>query len=504
MMKGLGTAAASAAVILLSGAGGAYAADLGTYPVKAVPVAGPATCTSIMDFFSTACQVSAYGIRFYGTIDVGFGYMTNGSPMDKLAGPGVQYFLGKNSTGGRWNYAPNGLSLSNVGFQIKEPLGAGWSFVGQVESQFNPLGLGHLASSPGSVQENLGLSLNNQLAPGDGAGNGKFYNGLGFAGVSNDTWGTLTFGRQNTLMKDGILAYDAMNNSYSVSYIGYFGATSGGGDTEDGKSTTAVKYRVNFGNWHFGAMTQIGGYEAGNASQAIAQGNIGADYHVGPGILSGEIIGGYTKGAVSEALSIPSLSGFPGIPNPNAATTLGVTISDNTNLMLLAKYTVDKLKLYAGYEWMQLANPADPVTSFTDITGQPIVNGGTLNGFGVKINNAAFANDKVQQIAWTGAKYSLTSSVDVAAAYYHTWQNDFSAGAFGTAGAVSQNCAQNSRALGSCAGTTDAVSFLVDWQFAPKWDTYLATAYSKQTGGMVSGFESSSNWSTNAGVRFRW
>jgi hypothetical protein len=96
-MKGLGRAAASAAAIMLSGIGGAYAADLNNMPVKAVPVAGPATCTSILDFFTTACQVTAYGVRFYGTVDMGASYQTNPTPLDKLPGPGAAAFPVKNS-----------------------------------------------------------------------------------------------------------------------------------------------------------------------------------------------------------------------------------------------------------------------------------------------------------------------------------------------------------------------------------------------------------------------
>jgi hypothetical protein len=55
-MKALKAAAASAAVILLSGAGGADAADLDTV-VKAPALTatpGPSSCTSIQDFFLTA------------------------------------------------------------------------------------------------------------------------------------------------------------------------------------------------------------------------------------------------------------------------------------------------------------------------------------------------------------------------------------------------------------------------------------------------------------------
>src|ERR1700740_1222230 len=85
-MKKFGTAAASAAVLILTGAGGAYAADLGTMPTKALVPAGPAVCTGFLDFITTACQLSAYGVRLYGTIDVGATYETHGAKDDPNLG----------------------------------------------------------------------------------------------------------------------------------------------------------------------------------------------------------------------------------------------------------------------------------------------------------------------------------------------------------------------------------------------------------------------------------
>jgi hypothetical protein len=37
-----------------------------------------------------------------------------------------------------WGLAPNGMSQSAIGIQIKEPLVAGWSFVAQLEAGFDP------------------------------------------------------------------------------------------------------------------------------------------------------------------------------------------------------------------------------------------------------------------------------------------------------------------------------------------------------------------------------
>jgi hypothetical protein len=55
-----------------------------------------------------------------------------------------------------------------------------------------------------------------------------------------------------------------------------------------------------------------------------------------------------------------SLTGFPtdvnGLPiAPYLPQTLTATISNNQNVMLLSKYRIGLLQLYAGYHWYQLA-----------------------------------------------------------------------------------------------------------------------------------------------------
>src|SRR5450631_2308571 len=128
--------AVSAAAIVLGCSGVAYAAaDPGSMATKAPPApTGSVACTSIEDFFAAACQLSWYGVRFYGAIDVGGNYQTNGLRFARDTGAGVNYFPGKSSLGGQWHLAPNSLSGSNIGIQIKEPLGAEWSFIGQLEA----------------------------------------------------------------------------------------------------------------------------------------------------------------------------------------------------------------------------------------------------------------------------------------------------------------------------------------------------------------------------------
>ena len=513
-MKGLGTVAASAAVVIMSG-GGAYAADLNNMPVKAVPIAEPAMCPSILDFFTTACQVAAYGVRFYGTVDVGASFETHGAPTNKYLGN--NNFLGKMNNGAQFLANPNGLSASNVGFQIKEPLGAGWSFVGQVEVGFQPLSLQPL-NGVHSVFEAIGTPLAQQSAFGDSNSQGQFYNDLGFFGFSNDTWGTLTFFRQNDLMQDGVLAYDPMGVSGSFSPLGFFGSFAGGGDTENRRDTTAIKYRVNIANWHVGAYGQVGGYNEGDAARGGAQGNVGADYHVGPGLLSVDAIAAWKKDGVSLGNGLAgALDQFGNPLNPTiggigtTGQTLSSVISNNTTVMALAKYTVDRWRLYAGYEHIEFANPSDPFTAtgsgFTDIAGDFLCVGCQgVNGTNITSNFYNF--HKIDQLAWFGAKYSLTDSLDVTAAYYHEWQNDFSGGGFianqKSVNSIGFTCAQVSTVSSKCQGTKDTVSLLFDWKFAPKWDTYIGVNYNANTGGDANGFLQKQEFSSTGGLRFRW
>jgi predicted porin len=497
---------AAAAVLIWAGAGGAYAADLDIVATKA-PVAtapsGPASCTGPADFFMTACQLSWYGVRLYGTVDVGGAYMTHGSPFDKYFSNGASYFIQKASRQALWSLAPNGLTQSNIGVQIREPLGAGWSFVAQLEAGFNPYSL-ELTSSPASTKENIGIPVNQQTTNGDSSRAGQFYNGLGYFGFSSDTYGTLTFFRQNALTSDGVSAYDPMGAAYSVSPIGASGVVSGGGDTENAKYSSSVKYRVNIGDFRLGALYQFGGYELNNASKEAWGGQIGRDIKMGAyGVLSFDAMAGYNKDAVNLGLSGASTNaqGKPtGTMLPQVMT---ATLSNNTNVMLLAKYTVDRLKLYAGYEWMQFAPPSDPITvtgsGFTNIAGDFVCAGcQAING--TNINSTKYNNkDKILQVFWAGARYSVTDSVDLVTAYYHYDQNQYATGADLT------SCLQNGAASkDTCHGTMDAVSALIDWKFAPKWDTYIGTFFSQMNGGLSNGFLSRNNLATTAGVRFRF
>jgi len=188
--------------------------------------------------------------------------------------------------------------------------------------------------------------------------------------------------------------------------------------------------------------------------------------------------------------------------------TVTATLSDNTNVMVLAKYTVEKLKLYAGYEWMQFAPPSDPFnvagTGFTTIVGDFVCLDCATATAGTNISSTAYSasagfKDKVLQVFWAGARYSITDAVDVVGAYYHYDQNNFAASATNLAA-----CNLSSSNKNFCAGSMDAASAMIDWRFSPKWDTYIGTFYSSFNGGLANGYLARNNLATTAGLRFRF
>lgn len=520
------SAAAILGIVGAAYATAAAAAD-GTMVTKAPPpaaTAAPASCGSLWDFVATACPLTWDGVTFYGTIDAGVGYQTHGTPFDPNFPTGASYLIAKPSRLSEFGLAPNAMSQSVVGFKVIEPVAPGWSFVSQNELAFDPYS-GLLANAPQALHNSIGVPVNQQLYPVDSSRWG-WLAGQNYAGFSSPIYGTLTFGRQNALETDGVIAYDPMGGSYAFSPIGFSGTTCGAGDTELCRWTTALKYRENIGPVRLAVMGQFGTLADYNPSNGAIAGQLGGDIkNFGPGTLSLDAIATFAKD-VPNIGPTGGANGANGVPLvPATPQYLSATISNQTGFMALAKYSFGSwanqplvtkgptpppavpLTLYAGYEWVQFAPPSDPQTSFPDdgfpftaFGGNP--NSTTANAANpAGINNVAYTalcgtgtcSDKILQIVWVGAKYAVTSNLDVIGAYYHYDQNTF----------TTASCTINT-AHSQCNGTFDAYSAVIDWRFAPKWDTYIGFMFSQVNGGLANGYLNRNNIDPTAGVRFRF
>jgi hypothetical protein len=183
-----------------------------------------------------------FGVTLYGVVDVGLAHLSHGAPASNTYGPGLPYIVQNFSNSSMTSVAGNGLSQSKLGLSGVEPLGASdLKAVFKLETGFQPT-TGRLTDGPKSLLDNNGRANADKVTAGDSARAGQAFQGAAFAGISSAMFGTLTFGRQNSLMADDLMKYDPQLQSQAFSPIGYSGAAGGLGDTEDKTLDDSLKY----------------------------------------------------------------------------------------------------------------------------------------------------------------------------------------------------------------------------------------------------------------------
>src|SRR5580698_8203265 len=409
--------------------------------IKTQPKA-PDPCASVHDFDTTDCTLTWHGITVYGVYDGGVGWVSHGLPENGYNYEG-ESLVNRNGYQHRFLFAPNNLQQTGLGVRGKEEFLPGWFVVFNASTGIDPQS-GQLANASVTDISNNGLPRRSYSEAIDGARAGQPFNDEYYAGISSESFGTLTFGRQRALGTDAMLIYDPAGGSYAFSYIGYNGTMAGGGDTEDTRWDEALKYRVAYGPVHFGVMYKFadgsgGCYSASatwtaatctpEAAHNTAYGfDVGAEYAK----LSADVVFQHYNDAISvlnpllgpQSPSAPYQSTLNSInTNPiNGANLLGTTnilygiVTDNTALMLAAKYTWDQFKFFAGYEHILQDNPSNPLGVGASDQGGYLLSG-------VEDNN--LDSPKVVQIWWTGVKYAYDSKTEITLSYYEQLQNDF-------------------------------------------------------------------------------
>jgi predicted porin len=421
-----------------------------------------------------------YGITLYGVIDVGYQYDSASAPFSDYRPGTSAEIVQKYSRESVNGVTSSNMGQSRIGLQGTEPIGGDWSAVFQLETFFNPQSF-DVADSIKAVTQNNGLSTAHQSTFTDGSSAGQPFQTI-FAGLSSKTFGTLTFGRQLTLLSQGTIKYDPQQDSIAFGLLGASGTYSGGGSSEDRRMNGMFKYTESFGDRvHVAAMYVLNG-SSGTAGSAF-QVDLGGDF----GRLSIDVIYSQINDAISSTnLSSTQVGDLPKLGYV-VTNTLAATISDNTSYAIMARYDANPFKLYAGYQHIQFADPSNPPTAgYSDI-------GGFILGF---VTTNAYVNDKELEVYWTGLRYSVTPHLDLTAAYYGYEQN-----AYGTG--KSFKCSTS--ASSTCSGSLEAFSFSADYRFNQHFDAYLGAMYSSVNDGAASGYTfATSNINPTVGVRFKF
>lgn len=418
-----------------------------------------------------ADDLTWHGITLYGTYDIGLVHETHGAPVTKDWGVGSSYVISKNSDKPQTAIAPNGLSQSRIGLKGKEDIGGGVAFIFNLEVGFNPQS-GRLSDGLASLTYNNGRPLDERKSAGDSARAGQVLNGPAFVGLSSKELGTLTAGRNNTVLADSISRYDPMNSSYAFSLIGAQGTATGGGYTQDARTDNSIKYN---GKWDSLRLAALYQFDGGHGSQGTGwQLNAGFDWQD----FSADAV--YTS--KKDGVSASSLNAAQAKTMPHDS--LAAIVSDNTSWTLEGSYTHGPFKLYAGFERIESDNPSRPL--------RPGFIG--LGGYALSVvNNEAFPHTRRFDVSWFGVKYAINKDFDLTGAYYHYNQN-----AFGKT-----TC--HDRSAANCSGQLDAYSVRLVWHnFAKHFDAYAGAMFTGVSDGLAAGYLHTSSIDPMVGVRFQF
>lgn len=448
------------------GSGGAEAPKTG--PEQAPNPDGAAKAKEAEPKLGPPPPVTWHGITVYGTVDVSLAHLTHGAPLSNTYGPSLPFVLASFSNRPITSLSNNGLSQSKLGLSGSESLGLlDLKALFKLETGFQPTS-GRLTDGPKSLIDNNGVANAKRISAGDSNRAGQALNGAAYVGVGSKMLGTLTVGRQNSLMGDALNKYDPQLQSQSFSPIGYSGTSGGFGDTEDKVLDDSAKYVFTYGPVHVAGLLQFGkpGFEPEGAWSV----DVGAEV---AGLSVDAVFG-----KVSGAIAVASLNAMQ---NTAAPGTLASTISDNSGFAILGNYSMGPVKLYAAYEKMRFENPKDPLPVGTV----------TIGGYVLSVvNNTAYNTHKVLQYTWGGVRYLVMPQLELSAAYYHFDQNNYG------------GCTDDSK--GSCSGTFEDFSAVADYRLTNRFDVYAGINYTTGANGLVSGFINTSDLATLAGIRFNF
>jgi predicted porin len=423
-------------------------------------------------------SLSLGGITIYGTVDIGYAYQSHGVPLNSTFPGGLEYqafTTTRNFAGSVSTVAESGLEQSKIGIRVQQVVTGDLSIVARAETGFNPLS-GHLTDACESIASNSGAPTihgqGNQTANADSSRCGQAFNSVLYGGVSTPELGQLTVGRHNSLQLDALAQFDPQTLSYAFSFLGYSGFNGGAGSTQAARWDNSVRYGFTNPMFHFAAMYSNGGADAGILGKSYG-------FDVGLTLEGLALEGVYQneKGAVNLRSSFDDTSPAP-VPTPG----LAAYISNDTSYNLMGKYTVelgdgsskDKFTVYAGYSHIQKAN-----SNYTSGNAQ----GDYPLDIAIFIGNSAVYN-----MEWIGARYAMSTGLNLIGAYYHITQNSWTIGVYQTPPTPNVTGVGCSAAGLLCAGSFNEASAVLDYVFNKHYDAYGGINYSMVKDGLANGF----------------
>jgi GBP family porin len=412
-----------------------------------------------------AQTTSSSSIELYGVLDVALVYVEHSLSTDGNYGSTISPLSAtkttvNNSVTGLVN---GGIQGSRWGLRGSEDLGGGLKAFFTLESGFNAQD-GALSNGNASLASN---SPKGSTVSSNSSLDGQLFNRQAFVGLSDSSWGSITFGRNYNPIYDVVVDYDPVMQSQTFSPLGVSSTIgAGGGVSEDTRVDSSIKYKNRMGPVNVSLLYKLGGI-AGNTSAGSAYAlNLG--YEDGPFGIQG----------VYESFTDALKAG-----TSTVAGDVNLTNYNTTAYFIAAKYIFGQGTIRGGYESYTLKAPSDTLASL-----------GVGSFFGYTVGNAASASanfsaaDQTTDVWFIGGDYNFTPSLNLAIGFYD--QNP--------------KASDDKKQLD---GNIYSYSALLDYHFSKRTDIYAGLLYSSYRGANYTppfAIDNSSNYVTGVGMRTKF
>jgi len=408
-------------------------------------------CVPVLGGEDTSFTISKGGssLTVYGVLDTGVARASHTLGFDPYSSQEVGSTVNAKASKSATGVFNSGASASRWGLRGQVGINHDWRGIFQLESSIN--------IPDGSLSNNaLGLAQSKATGPfysSDSSLDGQLFARAAVLGAASDRWGTLTLGRQMSLITETLPGYDPLQGSPVFSTLGNSGSYGGGGSTESARVDNAIKYRVRVGAFNAGLQHKFGGVSGNSSARTTNQFDIG--YEAGPwGIQA--LYQGF-KDTFSAA-------------NGASTGSIGLTAFDTTAYTVMARYQAGPVSIRGGWEREKFTDPSDPAddASLTSLYGQ-LVSSVTVSAY---TKNGA-ESPKVLNVCWFGVVYDVTPRFCAMLGYYQVNQNDYS----------------NHLAVpGSAAsGQSRFHNMLLDYRFTKAFDLYAGYMGDAVSGGPAFG-----------------
>lgn len=350
------------------------------------------------------------GVTVYGLLDVGVMAQTNAGNLNTStwgnSGSPLNYPGVKN--GNVFGFMTGGESQSRLGFKGSEDLGGSTKVFFLLEQGFSA------ATGTSASNGMAGNGANTSASQGgDNALQGLLFGRGAYAGISNQQYGTLTMGRQQSLMLKNIGSYNPVN-AQMFSPIAFSGTYGGGGYTDNAYVSSAIQYAKKYAGFNLNAMYAPGGFAGNNSAGTTSAFQLGyEESRWGIQAIASHTTDGTKLAGITQGTAISTAGGAI---SPSGSTIAGtnqllVTLANTSSLQLTSKFqATDKLNLKAGYEREFIGTPSN----LQMYAGLPVL----PSGFSIASWTPNRNNYNIN-VYWVGANYNFTQSLIGSVGYYY-------------------------------------------------------------------------------------